>query len=543
MKRRKSGPRPSWFRTLFDMAEILESAQGSDDRIVRVLELLGKLVACECCALLDAQPEEKPRVFAVPAPSPEGEARLRETLTKLYRRLFCEHARAVAGPGPRGWHLAIPLVGLDDLIGILYLRRTSRRYAENDLRMLSLVGAKLAAYLTMLRGRELAELRRAAEAASRAKDDFLATVSHELRTPLTAILGWTQVIKMGIANPQEVAHGAEVIARNVHLQAQLIDDLLDLSRIVTGKLRLNVEPVELARVIAAAVDAVKPACDGKRIRIECALEPLGDVVNGDAGRLQQVFWNLLSNAVKFTPSGGRIEVALKRVESHAELTVSDTGEGIRADFLPHMFERFHQADASAAREHGGLGIGLALVKELTELHGGRVTAASDGEGRGSTFTVHLPVSPVQARKGGPRPDGRHRLGTRIGSDTALLQGIRVLVVDDEPDALDVMQRILESQQAQVTVASSVDGALATLADLRFDVLLSDIGMPRRDGYELISEVRKRGLTTPAAAVTAFARGEDRARALLLGFHTHLPKPVDASELLVTVASLSGRLRR
>jgi len=295
-------------------------------------------------------------------------------------------------------------------------------------------------------------------------------------------------------------------------------------------------------VIAAALEAVKPACDGKRIRIEsAALEPLGEVVHGDAGRLQQVFWNLLSNAVKFTPSGGRIEVVLTRVESHAEVSVSDTGEGIRADFLPHMFERFHQADASAAREHGGLGIGLALVKELTELHGGRVTASSAGEGKGSTFTVHLPLSPAQAWKGETRPYGRHRVGTAIGSDSALLEGIKVLVVDDEPDALEVMQRILESQQAHVTVASSVDGALATLTDLRFDVLLSDIGMPRRDGYELISEVRKRGLTTPAAALTAFARGEDRARALLSGFHAHLPKPVDASELIATVASLSGRL--
>jgi signal transduction histidine kinase/CheY-like chemotaxis protein len=543
MRRKKREPRPSWSRTLYDIAQILESAQGSDSRIVRVLELLGQLVDCDCCALLDSQSERKRRMFAVPPPTPEGEALLRETLTKLYRRLVSDHARAVEGPGGRSWRLAIPLVGLDDLIGILYVRRASRRYAEDDLRMLSLVGAKLAAYLTMLRGRELAELRRAAEAASRAKDDFLATVSHELRTPLTAILGWTHVIKMGIADPQEVSHGAEVIARNVHIQAQLIDDLLDLSRIVTGKLRLNLERVELARVIAAAVDAVKPASDAKRIRIECTIEPIAEVVSGDAGRLQQVFWNLLSNAVKFTPGGGRIQVVLNRADSGAQIIVTDTGEGIRADFLPHIFERFRQADASAAREHGGLGIGLALVKELTELHGGRVSAASEGEGRGARFIVNLPLSSAQPQKGGARPYGRLPPGSAIGSDSSLLEGVKVLVVDDEPDALDVIQRILESRHAQVTVASSVDRALATLTDFRFDVLLSDIGMPRRDGYELISEVRKRGLSTPAAAVTAFARGEDRARALLCGFHAHLPKPVDASELLATVASLSGRLAR
>jgi CheY-like chemotaxis protein len=404
-----------------------------------------------------------------------------------------------------------------------------------------LVGAKLAAYVTMLRGRELTELWRAAEAASRAKDEFLATLSHELRTPLTAILGWTHVIQMGIADPEGLAHGAEVIARNVRIQAQLIDDLLDLSRIATGKLRLNVERVELGGVIAASVEAIKPAADAKGVRLECILEPITEVVNGDGGRLQQVFWNLLSNAVKFTPERGRIQVVLGRVNSHAEISVSDTGEGIRADFLPHIFQRFRQADASTSREHGGLGIGLALVKELTELHGGRVSVVSDGEGKGSTFTVNLPLSIVVAPNGVRQHPRAPAALSVVDKESALLEGVKVLVVDDEPDALEVIQRILESRHAEVTLVRSVDRALAILTDAQFDVLLSDIGMPRRDGYEFISEVRRRGLKTPAAAVTAFARSEDRTRALLSGFHAHLSKPVEASELLAIVASLSGKV--
>jgi PAS domain S-box-containing protein len=390
---------------------------------------------------------------------------------------------------------------------------------------------------------ELLEKERSARAeserAARLKDDFLATLSHELRTPLNAIMGWTHLVRMAVSNPEQVLRGVEIIERNAKVQAQLVADLLDLSRIVTGKMRLNVQRLHLPAVVEAAVEAVRPAAEARGIHLHCVIEPIAQQIHGDAARIQQILWNLLSNAVKFTPEGGRVQVVLARVDSQVEITVSDTGKGIRPEFLPYVFERFRQEDSSAAREHGGLGIGLALVKQLTELHGGEIRAASDGEGKGSTFAVKIPFAILHTDDEEPRqhPQVPEPIPAPPVQDLPLLEGIKVLVVDDEPDALEVIQRILEDRRAAVVTACSVEEALATLERESFDLLLCDIGMPGRDGYELISEIRKRGVKTPAAAVTAFARVEDRTRALLAGYQAHVTKPVEHFELLAIVASL------
>jgi signal transduction histidine kinase/CheY-like chemotaxis protein len=382
------------------------------------------------------------------------------------------------------------------------------------------------------------------ERAAQLKDDFLATLSHELRTPLNAILGWTQLIRTGSADPKRVLRGIEVIERNARAQAQLIGDLLDLSRIITGKLRLNVQRVELSGIIDAALEAVRPAAEARGIQLHREIEPITQPVHGDGGRLQQILWNLLSNAVKFTPEGGRVQVVLSRAGSQVEIRVSDTGSGIHADFLPYVFERFRQADASATREHGGLGIGLALVKQLTELHGGEVRAASDGAAKGSTFTVKLPLAILPAKDEDLRQQPRAPawMSASVDESAPHLKGIKVLAVDDEPDTLEVIQRILEDRGAEVTTIRTAEEALAALDGEQFDILLSDIGMPKRDGYDFIVEVRKRGVKAPATAVTAYARSEDRARALLSGYQAHLTKPVEPAELLATVASLSGKFR-
>jgi PAS domain S-box-containing protein len=386
---------------------------------------------------------------------------------------------------------------------------------------------------------------REAERAARLKDDFLSTLSHELRTPLNAILGWTHLIKRGIGDPERVRRGVEIIDRNARAQAQLIADLLDLSRIVTGKMRLRMERTELHAVVHAAVEAVGPAAEARGIHIRCALEPFDETVLGDEARLQQIVWNLLSNAVKFTPEGGRVRVALARVDDRAEITVTDTGRGIDPRFLPHLFERFRQADGSATREHGGLGIGLALVKQLTELHDGEVFATSGGEGTGSTFVVRLPLARLLLRDEEPcwPPHVAAAASGPVEPNGPRLEGLEVLVVDDEPDALEMMRGLLKEWGAEVTTASSADDALTLVSRAPFDLVLSDIGMPRRDGYELIAELRRRGVGTPAAAVTAFARAEDRDRALLSGYQAHLTKPVEPHTLLAVVVSLTGRSAR
>lgn len=384
-----------------------------------------------------------------------------------------------------------------------------------------------------------------AERAGRMKDEFLATLSHELRTPLNAILGWSQLIEHGGHGEADVREGLSVIARNARMQTQLIEDLLDMSRITSGTIRLDVRRVDLMKVISAAAESVQPAAAAKGIAIQIAACASADAVAGDPARLQQIVWNLLSNSVKFTPRGGTVHVSLEWRDAHVEISVVDTGQGIRAEFLPYVFDRFRQADASTTRRQGGLGIGLALVKQLVELHGGSVHAASEGDGRGAAFTVRLPVAgnienmaplkPAQAAPQSPPAPG------------VSLRGVKVLVIDDEPDARTLARRVLESGEAQVFTAADAEDGFATFRRERPDVVLSDIGMPIHDGYEFIDWVRRlnreEGGRTPAAAFTAFARAEDRHRALLAGYQSHLAKPVDASELIAVVAALAGRTHR
>ncbi len=388
---------------------------------------------------------------------------------------------------------------------------------------------------------KVAEVARAeAESANRMKDEFLATLSHELRTPLNAILGWASILRSAQADEDDLKEGLAAIERNSQMQAQLIEDLLDISRIISGKLTIDVQKVDLAEVIEAAFSSVRLAADARGIRLEKHLDPQAGPVSGDPARLQQVAWNLLSNAAKFTPRGGQVRVVLQRVGSRAQIAISDTGQGIPPEFLPHVFERFRQVDGSTTRRHGGLGLGLSIVKQFVEMHGGTVHAESAGIGQGSTFTVALPLA-ASSTEAATNPETPSRTAPRSRNET--LRGIRVLVVDDEPDARHMIRRLLKGCLAEVKVADGPAEALQHMDDgFRPDILLSDIGMPEQDGYDLIRKVRKRfsGRELPAAAITAFARSEDRRRALVAGFQTHLAKPVDPSELIAVVASLVGR---
>lgn len=376
-----------------------------------------------------------------------------------------------------------------------------------------------------------------AEHANRMKDDFIATVSHELRTPLNAIVGWVEVLRMSRDQPGEVAHSIEVIERNARMQAQLIDDLLDLGRITSGKMTLNVEPVDIGSIVRQAVASVQHAADLKHIEVKSILHDGREGMMGDVKRLQQAVWNLLTNAIKFTPAHGKVLVTVRRTNSHLAIAVSDTGRGIDPEFLPHVFERFRQADASTTRQHGGLGIGLALVKQLVELHAGSVRAASAGPGQGATFTILLPVAIAHVDRAAPGVPGEVPTVVVQGD----LTGIRVLAVDDDRDSLEILRRILAARNASVCTAASVDEALATFERFSPDVILSDIGMPLRDGYDLIREIRTRprGGMVPAAALTALARSGDRMRALQAGFQTHVAKPVAAAEVVAVVRSLAS----
>ncbi|HEY0169484.1 MAG TPA: PAS domain S-box protein [Pyrinomonadaceae bacterium] len=388
-------------------------------------------------------------------------------------------------------------------------------------------------------------LYREAREANRLKDEFLATVSHELRTPLTSILGWAHMLRTGQFDGKSAANAFETIERNARAQAQLIEDLLDVSRIITGKLRIDVRPIDPNSFIEAAVEAVRPAAEAKGVRVQKVIDTGLVSVSGDPVRLQQVIWNLLSNAIKFTKRGGRIQVRLERVNSHVEIAVSDTGSGIAHDFLPHVFDRFRQADGTTTRHHGGLGLGLAIVRHLVELHGGSVRAESPGEGQGSTFTVLLPVAPVYSNDSAEErvhPAARETLPAFECPDR--LDGLRVLVVDDEPDTREMLRAGLVHCGAEVSVAGSAEEALSEMGNSPPDVLISDIGMPDEDGYALIRKVRglpaARGGNVPAIALTAYARTEDRLQALRAGYHMHVTKPVELTELAAVVSSLAKR---
>jgi CheY-like chemotaxis protein/nitrogen-specific signal transduction histidine kinase len=391
---------------------------------------------------------------------------------------------------------------------------------------------------------EAVAARAEAEAVNRAKDIFLATLSHELRTPLTAILGWARVLRDTGMEGDAARHGLDVIERNAEAQHQLIRDLLDVSRIISGKLQLKTRQVELAPVVRAALDSVRQAADAKAIRLGAEYDDETDLVTGDPDRLQQVVWNLLSNAIKFTPKGGRVGVRVERAGSDVCVSVSDTGQGISPEFLPHVFERFRQQDGSTTREHGGLGLGLAIVRHLVEQHGGRVSAESDGETRGSTFTFSLPVAAVNAPAGARESAGPSASQASPGEAEGTLDGVRVLVVDDQPDARELLALVLAKAGAEVSTAAAASEALEFLQREQVDVLVSDIGMPGEDGYALIGRVRglpaQRARRTPSVALTAYASEEDRRRALAAGFDTHLPKPVEPAELVSVVAGLVFR---
>jgi PAS domain S-box-containing protein len=383
-----------------------------------------------------------------------------------------------------------------------------------------------------------------AERASRVKDEFVAMVSHELRTPLNAILGWTQLMTRSSHDPALIQRGLEVVTRNTRLQAQLISDLLDISRIVAGKLSVEMESVDLVLIVKGAIETIEGEGKAKGVVIEKSLADAPTMVVGDPARLQQVVWNLLSNAIKFTPSGGRVRVSLGLSGNRAEIAVTDDGAGIRADFLPHVFDRFHQADRSITRRFGGLGLGLSIVKHLVDVHGGTVRAESPGEGQGATFTISLPTS------AGVTPyDRRSRPPAAPEPETpALLDTIRVLVVEDERDTMDFLIELLEAQGATVLSASTAREGLSLVRDEAPDVLISDIGLPEMDGYDFIQHVRRESVPAhgiPAIALTAYARAEDRMRALRAGFQAHMAKPVEAAELIATVASfveLTGERR-
>ena len=387
-----------------------------------------------------------------------------------------------------------------------------------------------------------------AERASQMKDDFLATLSHELRTPLNAILGWSQILQ-STAQPtaDDLTEGLAAIDRNARAQTQIIEDLLDMSRIISGKVRLDIQQLNLATVLQASLDTMRPAADAKDINLFASADPCSAMVCGDPNRLHQIFWNLISNAIKFTPRGGRVQVMLECFGSHLQVSVIDTGEGIKAEFLPHIFDRFRQVDGSTTRRHGGLGLGLSIVKQLVELHGGSVTVISPGLGQGTTFSVRLPLTvvhePEKIETG--RQPGSASIPAELYKEACVkLKGVRVLVVDDEADARALLKRLLGDCGAMVRTASSAEQAFELFLAETPEVVVSDIGMPDEDGYSLIRRIRAlpkdKGGQTPSLALTAYARAVDRMKAVRAGFNMHLVKPVEPVELLTMVASLGVR---
>jgi len=387
--------------------------------------------------------------------------------------------------------------------------------------------------------RKLAEASEELKRADRIKGEFLATLSHELRTPLNAILGWVQILNNG-ATGDDFAQGIPVIERNARAQAQLIEDLLDMSRIEAGKISLDIQPVDLVEIVKASIETVRPAAQGKEIRLTSAFSTIGGIVIGDRNRLQQILWNLLINAVKFTPKGGQVHVIIERSNSYVEVSVTDSGQGIAPEFLPHVFGRFRQADSSTTRRHGGLGLGLSIVKHLTELQGGSARVTSRGVGLGATFTISLPLQSVRQE-----PEALAKVKRNAAVDEAAtaagLKGVKVLVIDDEADCAGLIKHILRRNGAEVRTASSVEEGLKEFTRFTPHVILSDIGMPGHDGYELVARLRALpgGRNVPAVALTALARSEDRTRALRAGFQLHVPKPVDSAELIAVVQNLAA----
>ncbi len=482
--------------------------------------------------------------FGAFAPTFHGEAPVRlddVTADPRYGK-SAPHVGMPPGHLPVRSYLAVPVKGVtgDVLGGLCFGHSQVGVFTEQHERLALGVAAWASVAL------ENSRLYADAQAANRMKDEFLAVLSHELRTPLNAIVGYSRLLRGGILSGDKATRGLETLERNATWLTQIVEDVLDVSRIVAGKIRMDVQPVDLPLIVDNAVATVQPAADAKGVRVQSVVDPRVGPVSGDPGRLQQVVWNLVANAVKFTPKKGRVQVRLECVNSHVEIVVSDTGMGIRADFLPHVFDRFRQGDAGTTRKTGGLGLGLAIVRHIVEMHGGTVEASSAGEGAGATFRVRLPLTivhpdPRETRREHPRTERREAL-TGLGD----LQGIHVLAIDDEEDALTLLRVVLEAAGAEVTTCSSAATALQRIADVKPQVLVVDLGMPEMDGFELITRVRKstnaaiRNL--PAAALTAFARSEDRTKALQSGFEMHLAKPVDPGELVASVATLARRAK-
>jgi len=464
-------------------------------------------------------------------------------------------------------YLAVPVVSRSgEVIGGLFFGHPEPEiFTERDARIVEGIAAQTAIAMDNARLYHKAQLaikereellareqdaRKEAETASRAKDEFLGMLSHELRTPLNAILGWTRMLQTNRLDDETYARAIETIDRNTKLQSRLIEDMLDVSRITAGKLRLDAQPTDLTSVINAAVDTARPAADAKDIRLLAVMDFGTGMVLGDAGRLQQVIWNLLSNAIKFTPKGGRVQVQLERINSHLEVTVSDTGPGIDEEFLPYVFDRFRQADSTSTRVHGGLGLGLAIARHLIELHGGTIEAGNRADSQGAIFTVTLPVMIIR-KPTGPLATESERVHPTVSGTVPFdcppsLAGLKVLAVDDEADARHLLQAVLEQCGAEVMTCASTSEAIEALAEFKPDVLVSDIGMPDEDGYVLIEKIRALETESqkriPAVALTAYARVEDRLRALAAGFNMHIPKPVEPAELTMVIASLTGRNR-
>jgi PAS domain S-box-containing protein len=472
--------------------------------------------------------------------APRGTVRIDDVTRDDQFDRTAPHVAVLAAQGPLRSYLAVPVTTASgETIGEVAVAHVSPGMFTEQHTQLA-IGVASWASIALENARLYQEIREA----DRVKDEFLAVLSHELRTPLNAIVGYARLLRGGVLTGEKAESGMETLERNAKALTQIVDDVLDISRIVSGKIRLDVQPVELPLVVHNSVATVLPAAEAKQVRIQTIIDPRVGPVSGDPDRLQQVVWNLLSNAVKFTPKSGRVQVRVERVNSHIDIVVSDTGIGIRPDFLPYVFERFRQADAGTTRKTGGLGLGLSIVRHIVEMHGGMVHVVSEGEGKGATFRVRLPLMIVHHQ--GVRETREH---PRTGTSKALtaldkLTGIRVLAIDDEDDALGLLRIVLQEAGADVVTIRSALAALDQIGEIKPDAIVVDLGMPEMDGFEFISRVRASENAAvrniPAAALTAFARSEDRTKALQSGFEMHLAKPVDPGELVASVATLVRR---